>query len=98
MIDGIPIVQLTASTLLGIAILLILTGRLYTKTAYDEKKLEADRWHQAYETERESRIESDAQTRELLEMARTTRDYIQAMAGQANRIRQSGDTDVASKS
>lgn len=72
MIDGIPILSFTPEVLLGIAILMILSGRLWTNKTYQEKCAEAERWRKAYEAEREARAISDAQTRELLELGKAT--------------------------
>lgn len=79
MLDGIPITGLTTPTLLGIGILLILTGRLVPRWFYQAKVAEADNWKQAYNDEREARITVEAQSAELLEVAKTTHDIISAM-------------------
>lgn len=97
MIEGIPIAGLTAPTLLGIAILMLLTGRLFTKAAFEDKAQEAERWRLAYEAERTARATSDAQTAELLELAKTTHAFITAVFSTSEQIRRSGNTDVQSK-
>lgn len=86
MLEGIPIVALTAPTLLGVAILLLLTGRLVPQAYLKDKAAEAERWRLAYEKEREARAIADAQTAELLEVTKTTRDVISAFFG-SGRIR-----------
>lgn len=91
MLDGIPIVELTVRTLLGITVLLLLTGRIVPRYIYMEKAKEADRWREAYEQEKEARTTSDRQTAELLEVAKTTHNIIAAMFGTSSRIRQSRD-------
>lgn len=78
-IDGVPLVGLTAPTLLGAAILMLLTGKLWTNAAYQQKCAESDKWQAAYEKERETRLASDAQTSELLEVTKTTNAVITAM-------------------
>ena len=96
MLDGIPLADLTAPTLLGIAVLLLLIGRIVPRSSLMDKRDEADRWRQAYEAEREARATSDSQTAELLEVSRTTHDLIVALLKSSEKIR-SGDTDVVSK-
>lgn len=90
MIDGIPLIALTAPTLLGIAVLMLLTGRLVPRSTLTDKAAEAERWRLAYEAEREARSTSDAQTVELLEVAKTTHNIIAAMFGTAHRVRAGG--------
>lgn len=93
-IEDIRLVDLTAPTLLGIGILMLMTGRLWTNAAYREKCKEATEWKEAYETEREARSTSESQTAELLEVAKTTHNVIVAMFGTTNiatRRRAGGD-------
>lgn len=96
-IEGFQLVDLTAPTLLGIGILMLMTGKLWTNAAYREKCKEADRWERAYKVEREARSTSEAQTAELLEVAKTTHNVINAMFGTTSaatrrRITGGGDT------
>jgi hypothetical protein len=93
-LDGIPIKDLTAATLLGICIILILLGRLIPRPTYNEKKEEAERWRLAYETERDARAVSDLQTVELLELAKTTHALISAIVRNTG-TEQSGGSNVA---
>lgn len=97
MLDGVPIADLTAPTLLGVGILFVLLGRLVPLYFYREKAKEADQWKEAFEAEREARAKSDAQTKELLEIAKTTHDILSAMFGGGRIRRRSGEEDVASK-
>lgn len=78
MLDGIPMSDLTASALVGIAVLLIFTGRLVPKNVWQEKSSEADRWRSAYEIEREARAASEEHNTELLELAKTTHAIVVA--------------------
>lgn len=87
MFEGIPVVQLTPPVLLGIAILMLLTGRLIPRFTYQEKVKEADLWRQAYEAERSARTVSDAQTRELLEIARTSEQFLGAVFQNSERLK-----------
>lgn len=98
MLDGIPVANLTASTLLGIAVLLLLFGKIVPRITLTDKAAEAERWRQAYEAEREARVISDAQTAELLEQAKTTHNVLVAMFETIERMRgstqSSGGIDV----
>lgn len=93
----IPIAGLTAPTLLGIFVLMMFTGKIWSNNAYQEKVKEAERWRSAYEAEREARIESDKQTTELLEVTKTTHAVITAMFHNSERFQLSGGTNVASE-
>ena len=96
MIEGIPLTGLTAPALLGIAILMLFTGKLWTNSAFQEKCSEAERWRLAYEAERAARLESEAQTKELLEVAKTTQALITGVLANSERIRRSGEADALS--
>jgi hypothetical protein len=97
-LEGIPLGNLTAAGLLGIAVLLILLGRLKTKSDFDKVEEAAEKWRQAYETEREARAAADAQTAELLELAKTTHQVVIALFGATQRYQKSGGADVVSTS
>jgi hypothetical protein len=90
MIEGISVFQLTPGVLLGIVVLMILTGRLIPRYTYENKAKEAEQWRLAYEAERTARAESDAQTRELLEVAKTSKDFLAAVFQNSEQIK-SGD-------
>jgi hypothetical protein len=79
MIEGISLVQLTPPALLGLCILFIITGRLVPRFFYNEKVKSAERWRAAYEAERQARMLSDSQTRELLEVAKTSKQFLSAL-------------------
>lgn len=92
LLGGLPLTELTASALLGLAILMILRGKIWTDAAYQEKTKESERWRLAYEAEREARQTSDAQTAELLELAKTTHSFIKAVFVNSERAQVSGDS------
>lgn len=94
---GIPLSGMTAPALLSVAILMLLTGRLWTNAAYQQKVKEAEHWRQAYEAEREARITAEGQNGELLELAKTTYSFITATFANSERIARSGEPDVVSK-
>ena len=91
MIDGVPVSVLSASALLGLAVLMLLTGRLVPRVNLMDKIREADRWREAYEKERETSSLANAQVSELLEVAKTTHAIISAMARTSEHLR--GNTD-----
>lgn len=93
-INGIPLLGLSSPVLLGFAILLLLTGRLVPRLTYRDKAEEAERWRQAYETEREARALSNKQTIELLEVTRLTNDIVTAAFGSHGVIRPQGGSHV----
>lgn len=97
MIEGIPLAGLTAPALLGLAVLMLLRGKIWSDAAYKEKREEADRWREAYEREREARDYSESHTEELLELAKTSHAVLTAMFQNSERIAQSGGTDVVKK-
>lgn len=99
MIEGIPITSLSAPAILGLAVILIFLGKIVPRSYYLEKKEESDRWREAYEAEREARSVADSQSRELLELAKTTHSLITAVFANSEQVkRESGDSNVASKS
>ena len=91
MLDGVSLIGLTPAGLLLITVLMVLTGRLVPRATYLEKVKEADRWRQAYETSEAARAASEAQTRELLEGAKTTDMVVKAIFENSERIK-SGDS------
>lgn len=94
MMDGIPIGDLTAPTLLGMFVLMVFLGLLIPRYIYKEKVEEAKIWREAYYTERLARSTTDAQTAELLELAKTTQKIIEAGFSAKDSERQSGGSDV----
>lgn len=70
--EGLPLIGLTAPALLGLAVLLLLTGRIIPRSTLVDKQRECDQWREAYLSEREARATSDFQTGELLEVAKTS--------------------------
>lgn len=87
MFDGISITLLTPAGLLLLTVYMILTGRLIPRSMYLEKKAEAERWQAAYEVERQARSVSDAQTRELFELAKTGTRVLEAVHTKSEMIK-----------
>lgn len=92
MLDGISLIGLTPVSLLLIVALMVFTGRLVPRYLYLEKVKEADQWRAAYEASEKARATSEAQTRELLEVAKTSEKFLSAVFDSSERILQSGDT------
>ena len=93
MLEGIPILGLSAPALLGIAILLMFTGRLFPRSTVQDLRQERDTWRAAYETEREARAKANQQSIELLEGLKTNHAVIVAMFDVIKEIR--GGSNVA---
>jgi hypothetical protein len=98
MFEGISIGDLTPPALLGLAVLLLLFGKIVPRATLMDKSKEAQQWREAYEKEREARSLSEAQNAELLELGKTTYNVLVAMFGTTERIRNSdeGANNVAS--
>ncbi len=96
MLDGIPLADLTAPTLLGLTVLLILFGRLVPRSILLKTEKEAERWRLAYEAMKERSDTSDAQTAELLELAKASHSIMVAVFGTTleRRSLSSGEADV----
>lgn len=69
----------SAPALLGLAVFLVLTGKIPSKGAYEDCKRERDAWKEAYMTEREARTAADAQVSQLMELAKTSTAVIQSL-------------------
>lgn len=93
MLEGFPLIGLTAPALLGIAILLLLFGRIVPRSTLLDKSNESEKWRQAYETEREARALSNKQTIELLELAKLTNAIVVSAFGREGVIRKQGEPD-----
>lgn len=93
MFDGIPLSTLTPAALLGLTVLFILLGRLVPRSTLMEHIKEKEAWKKAYETSEKARVASDAQSAQLLELAKTTHSIVYALFGSAERARQSGGAE-----
>ena len=92
---GIPVADLTAPVLLGITVLMILSGRLIPRRVYQDKANESLRWQTAFELQRDRADKSDNQSEKLLEQGKATHALITAVFANTSAIRQSGDQNVA---
>lgn len=87
---------LSPSVLLGFAIWMLFTGRLWTNAAYQQKIKECEKWEKAYEASEAARALAYAQTTELLEFAKTDHNLLVALFEVSERARQPGGTHVVS--
>jgi hypothetical protein len=85
MFDGVPVDKLTAPLLLLLAVLMVLMGLLVPRWTYKRLERERDDWKLAFEVERESRLALQEQTKELLELAKTTNNVLTATFGNPER-------------
>lgn len=76
MIGGFAVSDLTAGALLGVCVILILTGRIVPRSVLKDKDREAQQWHAAFTVEREARMEADFQARELISLAQSTHKLV----------------------
>jgi hypothetical protein len=94
--EGVSLAVLTPAGLIGLFFLLVFTGALVPWRFYKEKREEADKWRKVAETEREARATSDAQTKALLELAKTDHEILVSLLRAADNPRRSGETHVVS--
>ena len=79
MFEGLALDGLSATTVLALAVILLLTGRIVPRRHLLDKEGEIKRWREAYETEREARNISDSQTQKLLVAIEANRDVMVAL-------------------
>lgn len=91
MLDGITLIGLTPAGLLLITVLMVLTGRLVPRYVHQNVIQERDQWRAAYEASEKARAMSDSQTRELLEVAKTSEKFLMAVLETSEQIK-SGDS------
>lgn len=77
--SALPIEALGPAALAGIAVLLILTGRLVPRATYRDAQEERDKWRQAHAVSEHARELQSAQLGELLENSRTTVAFVRAI-------------------
>lgn len=73
--------DMTAPSLLGLAVILVLLGIIVPRPTYKEKAREAERWRLAYEAEREARSKTDEHFSDLFEVCKATQAVIEAVFG-----------------
>ncbi len=81
MLDGIPLVQVGAGTLLTLVVLLILSGRLVPRRALDDAHADRDAWKKVA-------LEQAPQLTQMLEYARTADAVLRSLPVAAARARE----------
>jgi hypothetical protein len=76
---GVPLIALTTPTLLGIAILMVLTGRLVPRSTYDDKAEEANKWQAAHKVSEEARLSQTRQMDAVMEVGETVKNVLTAL-------------------
>lgn len=76
---GVSLDNLTPAALLGLAVLLLLMGRLIPRRTYDDLKTDRDHWQQAHADSEKARAEMAAVLEDLLETSRTTEALLQSL-------------------
>lgn len=76
---GLPAGELSTAALLGLAVWLILTGKIVPKSTHEEVRQDRNEWKQAYINEARARSEQEAQIEKLLVLADTIHAVIAAL-------------------
>lgn len=83
-IDGIPIVGLTAPALLGLAVLLLLTGRLIPRRTYDDLRQDRNDWKDAHAESERIRGELVTHMTMMVEQAKVTEALLRSLGAHAD--------------
>lgn len=76
---GLSLDNLTPAALLGVAILLLLLGKLVPRRTYDDLVADRDHWQQAHADSEKARAEMAAVLEDLLETSRTTEALLKSL-------------------
>lgn len=87
MIGEVGLSALTAPALVGLAVLMLLTGRIVPRATLQDARAEASNWREAYELEREARSALQQQNGELLELAKTSTSVLTALGQTSEKLR-----------
>jgi hypothetical protein len=88
-IEGIPLVGLSAPAILLLVVVLILRGQLIPRRTYDDIKEDRDQWRDNCRQSEAARSMQDQQILELIEQSRTSTGLLQSIAAAA-RVRNEG--------
>lgn len=83
MIEGIPVVGVTAPAVLLLVVILILRGQLIPRSTYLDIKEDRDQWRENCRQSEAARSMQDQQILELIEQSRTSTGLLQALAAAA---------------
>jgi hypothetical protein len=81
MLDGLPIAPISAGGLVGLVVLMILTGRLVPRRTHDDALKDRDAWRTAHGALRE-------QMQEIIPLIRATHAVLTAVPHAARRVRE----------
>lgn len=87
MIFGIPVAELSAPALVGVFVVMMFYGKVVPRSFLNDEQKTSESWRSAYEKEREARDSLQTQVKELLEIARTSRDVLVALSKASEKIR-----------
>lgn len=85
MLNGIPMADLGPAFLAGLAVLLVLVGRLVPRKSVDDALAQADKWERAHEVSEQARSVQAQQIDKLLESAETQTRLLESLREAANR-------------
>lgn len=86
MLNEFGLAALTAPTLVGVAVLMLLTGRIVPRATLEDARSDAANWRTAYEQEREARSALQKQNGELLELAKTSTSVLTALGQTSQKL------------
>ena len=93
---GIPLEVLTPAGLAGLAVALVLLGKLVPSAQVKNLKEDRDDWKQAYYDEKSLRVKADNQTAELLDGNKTMLGILRAIFVNTEQlVEETGDQDVS---
>jgi hypothetical protein len=79
-LPSIPWEALTPPVLLGLAVLLLLTGRLIPRRTYDDMRQDRDHWREAHSESEALRAEMQGTLKPLLESAHTSEALLRSLS------------------
>lgn len=83
-IQAVSITDVSSSGLLALVVLLLLMGRLVTRTQLNDLKEDRDHWRHALEVSEEARHESSVHVGKLSDAVRTTQHLVDALGDVTN--------------
>lgn len=87
---GLPVVGLTAPFLLGLSVLLLLTGKLIPRRTYDDLRKDRDDWKAAHAKSEETRAELVSHMTVMVEQAKVTESLLRSLGAHRD-VQQKGE-------